>query len=866
LAHHELLAQHVGEAERLIRECPEQQRGFEWHYLQRLCHTDLLTCSGHASEVRALAYSPDGKWLASGCGKWIQGQDYGELRVWDAQTGRELHTLLRDHSSVFALAFSPDGQLLASGARDRKVVLWNPQTGKRVRELIGHQSAIHSLAFSPNGKRLASGGADHIVRIWDVDSGTCLHVLKQHPGAIWSLAWSPDGRHLVSGDWDGHVNLWNPDKGRHLRLLSDLVDIRVLTFSPDNAWLVAGSYDGTIWLWDFNKLDVPPVPRHPNSGPIYDLEISPDGRRLAYCSLRGGARICELRTGAELHAFPGHNGVPMTLAVSPDGRRLATGGVDGTVKVWDATIRESTGRNFGLNANLLGAEYGDDGIPQALGYVGRDVKAWDAKTGRVVVSVPNQATPLTAIASSPDRRRLAWFAGDKTLWVWDVAGEHLAWSTVIDSGPVTGLAFSRDSARLAWGGTDGLVRLCNASNGEVFATLGKHSAAIVGIAFHPDGQRLTAIGCDGAFLTWELTSRKIVAQFGGSARDALARAAAPEEELSSSAVRVIRLAYSADGQRLAAVTRIRPVEIWDTTAQRVAILIDQAGDGGDCVAFSPDSRQLALGVGRVLYLWETAELDRQERLRRVEEHALAWHQSEARQCRLERNWFGRAWHLNYLVDAEPSNAAHREQRAEALAELGKWDQALADNDQAIELGSRSVIAWYNRACLALQFNDQAAYRQACAEAQEKIALTDDPDVANGLAWISLISPNAGGDPLHFVQLAEQAVQKKPGSYAYLNTLGAALYRASRFTEAISQLHSAIRAEEHKAGTGIDWAFLAMAYARAGDSENARLWLDKTQVAPELNQWQQRVELRLLRQEAEETVNGTKHAAREGNSP
>jgi predicted Zn-dependent protease len=119
----------------------------------------------------------------------------------------------------------------------------------------------------------------------------------------------------------------------------------------------------------------------------------------------------------------------------------------------------------------------------------------------------------------------------------------------------------------------------------------------------------------------------------------------------------------------------------------------------------------------------------------------------------------------------------------------------------------------------------------------------------------LISPNAGGDSLRYVELAEQALQKRPGSYAYLNTLGAALYRAGRYTDAIAQLHAGIQAHDRKEGNSIDWVFLAMAYARAGDREQAHLWLQKTIDAPELTEWWQQVEVRALRQEAEAVVQG-----------
>jgi WD40 repeat protein/serine/threonine protein kinase len=851
LAHHELLAHHVGQAESLLAECPPEQRGWEWHYLNRRCRTDLMTMSGHSREARALAYSPDGRWIASGSGSWFVEANDGEVKLWDARTGKELRTLARQIGTVFTVDFSPDSRLLASAGRAGKIVLWNPETHERIRELRGNRSAILHVAFSPDGRKIVSAGAD--VRIWDVESGNCLHTLKKHQSTIWSAAWSPDGRRVVSTDWKGEAHLWDAEKGEHMRLLVDAVDLRVSAFSPDGALLTVGSWDGSLLTWRLKQLDAPPHIRNPNMGQLYGLAYSPDARRLA-CGARDGTKIIDVASGAELLSVAGHNGVAVSLAYSPDGARIATGGMDGTVKVWDATASEEFRRNLEVNSVQRAFTVDSQGRSLSLGFQGRAARMVDVASAKPIVSIPDQATPLSSMAADTAGRWLAWVGSDNVLKCWDRRLETMAWTQPIADRPVTGLAISADGEWLAWGGPDGIAHWCTASSGKPIAELGERGSSLTGVAFHPLRNFLATINQDGVFLVWDLAARRVVSRFGSPGRDSLSASSRQEDLQRPAAPRIVRLAYSPDGMRLVCATRLRPPEIWDVTTGKLALILDRAVDGADCAGFSADGRQLIAGIGGQMRFWNTADLTRAERLTLAEGRELAWHRREANASRQQGHWFGREFHIRYLLAAEPQVASHHENYATALGYLGKWDEALAANNKAIELGSRSLAGWYNRVCLALRSENVEEYQQACVGAQEKIAVADDPEIANFQAWIGVVSPRASGDPLRCVELAEMALQKKPGHYAYLNTYGAALYRAGRYVEAIDQLLRGIQAHEKKAGIGIDWALLAMAHAKAGDAENARLCLEKALAAPDL-QWQQQIELRLLQKEAALVVAG-----------
>jgi hypothetical protein len=194
------------------------QRGWEWYYLQALCRETPLCRRGHAGAVNGVAWSPDGKWLASA------GQD-GMIKVWDAVTGKEGPALRGGHKSVAALSWSPDGRRLASAAHDRTVKVWEVATGK-VREAATGKEVLPPrkgvplpwfvpfLAWSPDGRRLLWLPGDATVRVDDAVAGKKVLTLKGHTQTVSTAAWAPDGGRLASAGLDKTIKVWDLAKER----------------------------------------------------------------------------------------------------------------------------------------------------------------------------------------------------------------------------------------------------------------------------------------------------------------------------------------------------------------------------------------------------------------------------------------------------------------------------------------------------------------------------------------------------------------------------------------------------------------------------------------------------------------------------
>ncbi|GAA4603379.1 hypothetical protein GCM10023195_11140 [Actinoallomurus liliacearum] len=243
----------------------------------------IAPLTGHTDEVNSVAFSPDGKTLATGS------VDH-TARLWDVATGRTTATLSHT-DSVESVAFSPDGKTLATGSWDGTVRLWDVATGHTTATLTGHTGGVESVAFSPDGKTLATGSHDDTVRLWDVATGRTTATLTGHTGPVESVAFSPGGKTLATGSEDHTARLWDVATGRITATLSHTDLVYSVAFSPDGKTLATGSHDNTVRLWD-------------------------------------------VATGRTTATLTGHTDSVGSVAFSPDGKTLATGSEDHTTRLW----------------------------------------------------------------------------------------------------------------------------------------------------------------------------------------------------------------------------------------------------------------------------------------------------------------------------------------------------------------------------------------------------------------------------------------------------------------------------------------------------------------------------------------------------
>lgn len=569
---------------------------------------------GHTAAIRSLAFSPDGKLLASG-------SDDRSIILWDVETQQPLDQPLKQHDgAVSSLTFNPDQNILASGGEDKAVILWDLSRQEPLAPpLTEHTSWVNDLAFSPDGQILASGGEDHTIILWDVAKKQPLRApLRAHQAPVRGLAFGPDGHLLASSSNDKSILLWDVAAGQpqDLPLTGHSHWVYDVAFSPDGQYLVSGSSDHTVILWEVN-----PQPRfgqvlveHPvisQSGASdatgqfekTDAEEETDRSRVGVSSLAlnvhknmiasagrsSSIMFWDMLTGEPVGpALTGHGDQVNSLAFSPDGQWLASGSSDNTIIVWDVERRKIRYQNIGHNETVNGVAFSPDGIILASSSNDDTVRFWEATSGQPITGTQSytvtssttwQIGEIFGGAQLSDSDELPDEAGlSQGLLTLTNSDEIL--EAISHENDVRAVAFSADGSLLASGSNDKTVILWDVTTGRPIARpLTRHTDKILSVAFSPDGTLLATGSDDDEIILWDMASRQ------------------PRGlPLIKHVDRVSSLAFSPDGKLLASGSQDATIILWDLeSSQPVGVTL--TGHTGEVTSliFDPDGRSLFSG-------------------------------------------------------------------------------------------------------------------------------------------------------------------------------------------------------------------------------------------------------------------------------
>jgi WD40 repeat protein len=544
---------------------------------------------GHlrGASVGSVAFSPDGKYLASGC------SDQSAI-LWDLSTGRVLHKFPGEES-VDAVAFGPEGRLLATAGHDEQVTLWDASTGRKISELSGHEGIIWSLSFSPDGKLVASGGNDETVKLWEVETGRLKATLSGHEGSVTGVEFLGNGKLIASGSVDGTVRIWDVSTGETRRELSPDFEVESVSVSPDGQLLAVGggsfSRPATTVVWNLKTGEK----IHTRSGPegvIRFVAFGPEGKRLASGGDQGkvvvegprtGKVISTIRMGKRVHSG----------AFSPDGKLLATGNRDGLVQLWNPETGKEAHPLAPRKQRVYGMAFGRE--RELLSFCGAGVKRarlWDLSEGRKVQPPWNIDGTVTF---SPGRRYVA-LDSTRTVKFWDRQTGRKVGELSVDSDEyILGVAFSPDGTQLCtvggskggWPPGPGVARLWEVPGGRQLKKLSQTKLSMKEVFFAPDGKRIvTGPWFPGKVRVCDVSSGETLQSFRG------------ERGL------IVSISLSADGSLLAGALSEGKVKLWDLKTGELRRTLS-GHDEGACVAFAPDGKVLATGgkEGQVK-LWE----------------------------------------------------------------------------------------------------------------------------------------------------------------------------------------------------------------------------------------------------------------------
>ena len=521
--------------------------------------------------IHEFQYSPDGSILAvaSSIGIWL----------YDLNTYKEISLLTGHESQTSSVAISPDGCTIASGGMDGTILLWDRRTSsyKKVIEPTDKTLSFYTirapgLAFSPDGKTLACGYRNTI-HICDAVTGELKNTLtKDYSGIIKDLAFSPDGETIYCGSMDAEISLWNVITGKHKQTISEPTNYehRIACNLVGNTFAVSNALteeDNSIYINDLNTGELK-IKLSGHSGAVKRLAFNPDGNTLASSSYgENKIRLWDAHTGEHKLTLTEHKSDFYSLAFSPDGKTLASGRGDGLIRFWDA--HTGNPKDYAINGHNGSTEsfaFTSNGQTVTVAYGYGTIRVWDAHTGELIKTDNEFRDPMLNgeiqnLKCIPDGKILAWGdggeSGEYCMHLWDAnTGERKMLPTKYEWHNHS-LKLSPVGNTLAIALDDNLLRLCDMFTGEEKFVLSSHQKDIFAIAFSPDSRFVaTTSSEDNTIPVWDTDTGEIK-------------------------------------------------NILDLDNALRNDIVDWRIDSAWCgLAFSPDSKTLAIGGGEIILLWD----------------------------------------------------------------------------------------------------------------------------------------------------------------------------------------------------------------------------------------------------------------------
>ncbi len=506
----------------------------------------LQELAGHTTAVLCVAFAADGRRIASGGGEVgvlggpspnSAGNRPGELRVWDAQTGKQLWNLQGHAGAVMSTTFSPDGDWVVSGGlggsflAQGEVCVWNVATGERAHRINGPPMAVLSVAVSPDSRQFALGGGmgpgPHKIDVRALGTGESIRTLPGHRGTVFSIDYSPDGDRIVTAGLKGNppdatstLKVWSAETGVELlEISSSARRLGNAMFLPGGEGILAsGTEDGGSYLslWKATRRQAASLTiRQGLATAASSVVFSPDGKLLASGGHDKTVHLWDTTTGVELRGLMQHADAVQDVDFSPAGEQLVcASGND--VYLWE--IKQAEKQPIVLHGHrrtVHGVAFSRDGERVVSGSADGTLRIWNARTGGEFRTISGAKAAVRGVAFAADDQRVVGACADHKVRAWDVATGEQVFSAEGHKELVSCVAASPQGDTLATGSFDDTLKIWDAETGAAVATLTGHASSVLSVAFSADGKRLVSGSADRTVKIWDVETREVLQTLHG---------------------------------------------------------------------------------------------------------------------------------------------------------------------------------------------------------------------------------------------------------------------------------------------------------------------------------------------------------------
>jgi WD40 repeat protein len=541
----------------------------------------LVLPIGHTKQLNNATFSPNGKSI-------VTASDDNTAKIWDAQSGKLLHTLEGHIDEVNIAAFSSDSKSIVTGSDDNTAKIWSAQSGKLQYTLEGHTDKVNNATLSPDGKSIVTASLDNTAKIWDAQSGKLLLSLEGHSSAVWDATFSPGGKSIVTSSFDQTAKVWDAQSGKLLHSLEGQSSgARSPNFSPDSKSIVTISDDNTAKIWDVQSAKL----LHSLEGhndEVNSATFSPDGKKIVTVSLDKTAKIWDTKSGKLVHSLAGHTSYVIDATFSPDGKGVVTASPDETAKIWDTQSGKLLHNLRGHNGPVWKPAFSPDGKSIVTSSFDQTAKVWDAQSGKLLHSLGGHSSGVQNATFSLDGKSLVSASWDGTAKILDVQSGKLLHSLVGHRIVANNATFSPDGKSVVTTSLDRTAKVWDAQSGKLLHSLGGHSSAVWDATFSLDGKSLASASWDGTAKIWDTQSGKLLHSLEGHTSY------------------VKNATFSPDGKSIVTASNDNTAKIWDTQSGKLLHSLEGHTNYVENATFSPDGKSIVTASSdEKAKIWDT---------------------------------------------------------------------------------------------------------------------------------------------------------------------------------------------------------------------------------------------------------------------